>query len=138
MLGVVDASATFAVSTKTPAFAAHSLSESKILANCGASLATLRQDKLDIYYLHGPGRDTPLEEQCAAIGKLYQEGKFARFGVSNISDAEVQTKYNICKRKRYPLPSVYQGGFNPIGRGAESTLIPLLRKLGMAFMLSAH
>ena len=133
MLGAVNASASFAISTKAPAFMPHSLSKPNILANCAKSLTALKQDKVDIYYLHGPDRDTPLEEQCAAIGKLYQDGRFDRFGVSNISDAEVQTIYDICKHEGYPLPSVYQGGFNPIGRGVESTLIPLLRKLGMAF-----
>lgn len=74
-----------------------------------------------------------MEEQCRAIGKLYSEGKFKRFGVSNISDAEVQTVYNICKREGYPLPSVYQGGYNPIARGSEATLLPLLRELNISF-----
>ena len=31
------------------------------------------------------------------------------------------------------LPSIYQGGYNPIGCGAEKTLFPLLRKLNMSF-----
>jgi aflatoxin B1 aldehyde reductase len=132
-LGAVDAGESFAISTKAPAFAPGSLSESKIMKNCNHSLAALRQHKVDIYYLHGPDRQTPLEEQCRAIGQLYKEDKFERFGLSNISDQEVQTIYDICKREGYPLPKVYQGGFNPIGRGAEPTLIPLLRKLGMAF-----
>ena len=57
----------------------------------------------------------------------------AGFGVSNISDAEVQQIHDICKKEGYVLPSVYQGGYNPIGRGAEATLFPLLRKLGMSF-----
>jgi aflatoxin B1 aldehyde reductase len=64
---------------------------------------------------------------------LYTEGKFERFGVSNISDAEVQTIYDICKRESYPVPSVYQGGYNPINRGSEATLLPLLRKLNMSY-----
>ncbi|KAI9739479.1 MAG: hypothetical protein M1818_005167 [Claussenomyces sp. TS43310] len=133
LLGAVNAHSHFAVSTKAPAFAPHSLSENNIISNCKKSLAALKQDKIDIYYLHGPDRSTPLEDQCRAIGKLYSEGKFERFGVSNISDAEVQSIYDICKREGYPLPSVYQGGYNPISRGAEATLFPLLRKLNMSF-----
>lgn len=133
LLGSVQASRQFAVSTKAPAFMPNSLAASKIVANCNASLKALKQDRMDIYYLHGPDRATPLEEQCKAINQLYEEGKFERWGVSNISDDEVQTIYDICKREEYVLPKVYQGGFNPIGRGAEKTLIPLLRKLGMAF-----
>lgn len=51
-----------------------------------ASLKALATDKVDIYYLHGPDRTTPLEDQCRTIAQLHKEGKFKRFGVSNISD----------------------------------------------------
>lgn len=85
--------------------------------------------------MHGPDHSTPLEEQCRAIGKLHAEGKFERFGVSNISDAEVQSIYDICKREGYPLPTVYQGGYNPINRGSEATLLPLLRKLNISYYI---
>ena len=141
MLGAVDACRSFRVSTKAPAFAPGSLSFDKIRRNCELSLKALNaasgkgdvDGKLDIYYLHGPDKQTPLEEQCRAIGKLHAEGKFDRFGVSNLSDEAVQEVYDICKQEGYCLPKVYQGGFNPIGRGAEETLIPLLRKLDMKY-----
>jgi aflatoxin B1 aldehyde reductase len=88
---------------------------------------------MDIFYFHGPDRQTPLEEQCRAVDRLYREGKFARFGVSNLPAHEVQAIYDICQREGYVLPSVYQGGFNPVARGAEEALFPTLHKLGMAF-----
>jgi aflatoxin B1 aldehyde reductase len=134
-LGDVDACATFAVSTKAPAFTPHSLAHDAIIANCNASLKALRTEKVDIYYLHGPDRETSLEEQCAAIGDLYKEGKFQRFGVCNISPKEVREVYGICKREGYPLPKVYQGGYNPIGRGPEGKgeLFDVLKELGMGF-----
>jgi len=133
LLGAVSASNTFAISTKAPAFAPQSLTAANIISNCNKSLQALNQPQVDIYYLHGPDRATPLEEQCRAIAQLYTEGKFRRFGVSNISADEVQRIHDICTRESYPLPAVYQGGFNPIGRSAEAKLIPLCRKLGMAF-----
>lgn len=67
------------------------------------------------------------------MNTLYREGKFERFGVNNLPAHEVLTIYNICKREGYVLPTVYQGGFNPIAQGAEERLFPTLRKLGMAF-----
>lgn len=133
LLGEVSAFKDFAVSTKAPAFAPGSLSEKNILENCEKSIAALKQDKVDIYYLHGPDRTISLEEQCRAINTLYKQGRFERFGVSNISDAEVQRIHDICSKEGYVLPSVYQGGYNPIGRGPEVTLFPLLKKLNMAF-----
>ena len=133
LLGEVHASHDFAISTKAPAFSPGSLSEAKIKDSCLASLKALQQDKVDIYYLHGPDRQTPLEEQCKAINDLFQEGRFSRFGVSNLRVDEVKKIHEICQREHYVLPSVYQGGFNPIGRGAEIPLFPTLRELGIAF-----
>lgn len=152
LLGQVKAHKKFAVSTKAPAFSPGRLAEEKIIANCNASLKALGQEKLDICeflppasssyksflltaedYLHGPDSETPLEEQCRAIGKLYSEGKFERFGVSNLSPAEVQKIYDICSEEKYPLPSIYQGGYNPLQRGTETDLFPLFRKLNIHF-----
>lgn len=109
MLGSVDASKTFTIATKAPAFSPGSLASVNIIKNCDLSLDALRVRQIDMYYLHGPDKATPLAEQCLAIGQLYKEGKFQRFGVSNISDQEVQDIYNICKQEGYPLPEVYQG-----------------------------
>lgn len=133
LLGEVNAQNAFAISTKAPAFSPYSLAEQKILDNCNKSLAALQQDKLDIYYLHGPDRQTPYVEQCKAMNQLYREGKFARFGVCSIRAEEVQEIHDICKREGYILPSVYQGGFSPLHRKAAETLFPTLRKLDMVF-----
>lgn len=133
LLGNSDAQKKFEIATKAPAFAPGSLAEAKILENAKKSFAALQQEKVDIYYLHGPDRTTPLEEQCRAIGKLYQQGKFKRFGVSNISADEVQQIYNICRDEGYCLPQVYQGGYNPLSRSAEAGLFPTLKRLGMSF-----
>lgn len=133
LLGEVQASKDFAIATKAPGFSPGSLTESNILANCATSLKSLQQDQVDIYYIHGPDRQTPLEEQCRAFGQLYKEGKFKRFGVSNLRDAEVQQVYDICSKEGYCLPSVYQGGYSPLHRKSEKTLLPLLKKLNMSY-----
>lgn len=132
-LGEVDASSKFVISTKAPGHTPGSLEYEKVIANCNASLAALKVDKVDIFYIHGPDRQTPLEEQCRAFNDLYKQGKFKRFGVSSLSDAEVQQAYDICEKNGWVKPTVYQGGYNIFGRGGEKTLFPLLRKLGMAF-----
>lgn len=40
-----------------------------------------KQNEIDIFYFHGPDRQTPFEEQCRAVGKLYGKGKFERLAV---------------------------------------------------------
>lgn len=133
LLGEADAQQDFLIATKAPGFSSGSLKEANILSNAEKSFKALKQNKIDLYYIHGPDRDTPLEEQCRAIGKLWHEGHFDRFGVSNLRADEVQTIWDYCKRENYCLPTVYQGGYNPIHRSVEEGLFPTLRKLNMSF-----
>lgn len=132
-LGQLNAADKFVVSTKAPAFSPNSLAFDKIVANCNKSLGALKTKQVDIYYLHGPDSATPLEEQCDAIGKLYAEGKFERFGVSNVSPQTVRKMHEYCKTKGYCLPKVYQGSYNPLQRQLETELFPVLKELGMNF-----
>lgn len=123
----------FAIQTKAPGFMPGSLTYDKVITACSASLAALKQDKIDIYYFHGPDRQTPLQESCRAINDLHRQGKFARFGVSNCRADEVEEIASLCKANGWVRPSVYQGGYNPLLRTAEDALFPTLRKHGMVF-----
>ena len=130
---IPEARTDFAIATKAPGFSPGSLTYRKVIDACNASLAALKQDKVDIYYFHGPDRQTPLEESCKAINQLYQEGKLRRFGVCNCTAAEVEEMHSIASKNSWVPPSVYQGGFNPLTRGGEKELFPVLRRFGMVF-----
>lgn len=133
LLGATNAQNDFAISTKAPGFSPGSLTYDNILSNSRKSHEALKQDKVDIYYIHGPDNKTPLSDQCRAFGKLYEEGRFSRFGISNLSAAATQEIHDICTREGYPAPTVYQGAYNPMHRSAEDALFPLLRKLNIAW-----
>lgn len=64
---------------------------------------------VDVFFIHAPDANVPLEETLSAINEVYQTGFFKRFGLSNYEAADVEKVYNICKEKGYPLPQVYQG-----------------------------
>ena len=130
---VPEAQRDFAIATKAPGFSPGSLAFQKIIDNCNASLTALKQQKLDLYYFHGPDRKTPLEESLRAIDQLYREGKFARFGVSNYHVTEVEEMLSLCSKHGFVRPSVYQGGYNAIARAGEKELFPLLRQHNIAF-----
>lgn len=53
------------------------------------SFDLLKTDHVDIFYIHGPDRNTPFVETLDAINTLYQMGKFRRFGLSNFLPQEV-------------------------------------------------
>jgi len=88
----------FCIATKAPGFSPGSLAYNNVIRACKDSLAALKQPRLDLYYFHGPDRQTPLEESCRAINQLYQEGLFDRFGVSNFHVDEVTEIINICRK----------------------------------------
>jgi aflatoxin B1 aldehyde reductase len=89
--------------------------------------------QVNIFYLHAPDRQSPLEETLEAINQLYQAGKFKTFGLSNFRADEVETVIQLAKRNGFVLPTVYQGNYNPLSRKQEVELFPTLRKYGLAF-----
>lgn len=106
-------------------------SKATILQDYEDSKKLLGVDQVDIWYLHGPDNNTPVEETLEAVNEVYKKGWFKRFGLSNFFAKDVQKIYDICKEKGYPLPTVYQGNYSPVARKQESVLFPTLRKLGM-------
>ncbi|KAF7340290.1 putative aldo keto reductase [Mycena venus] len=98
-----------------------------------ASLAALKTDKLDIYYLHSPDRNVPYEDTLREINKIYNEGVFKRFGLSNYRSWEVAQICEICKSNGWVMPTVYQGTYNALHRAVEAELIPCLRAYGISF-----
>lgn len=130
---VSDAQRDFTIATKAPGFSPGTLTFQNIIKNCNASLAALKRDKLDLYYFHGPDRQTPLEESLRAINQLYQDGKVSRFGVSNYHATEVEEILRLCTEHNFIRPSVYQGGYNALFRAGERELFPLLRQHNIAF-----
>ena len=81
----------------------------EIRKNLNDSLARLKTDKVDLYYLHQPDRTTPYEVTMKAMNDLQKEGLFRRFGISNYAAWEVAQICEMCKANGWVLPSVYQG-----------------------------
>lgn len=96
------------------------------------SLKALKAKKLEMFYLHGPDRDVPLEDTLREVNKLHQEGYFDRFGISNYYAWEVSVICEICQRNGWIMPTVYQGLYNAFHRKVEDELFPCLRKYGMS------
>jgi diketogulonate reductase-like aldo/keto reductase len=59
------------------------LKYSKVLRACENSLKRLGLDYLDLYLIHGPNYDIPIEETVKAFDRLLDEGLIKNIGVSN-------------------------------------------------------
>ncbi|MGO5024320.1 aldo/keto reductase [Lawsonibacter sp. LCP25S3_G6] len=110
-----------------------SLSRSSILDGVDGSLKRLGTDYLDIYYLHSPDYNTPLEESLEALNDVVRQGKVRYVGMSNYAAWQMCEAVHICKRNRWAVPVVSETCYNALTRGAENELVPFLRekKIGM-------
>lgn len=97
------------------------------------SLAALKADKVDMWYLHAPDHNTPYEDTLREVNKLYNEGYFRRFGISNYSAWETAQICEICIRNGWKKPDAYQGVYNALHRAVEPELFPCLRYYGVSF-----
>lgn len=93
-------------------------SPGRLRAQCEESLRRLRTDYVDLYYLHAPDPQTPLEESAAALRQLLDEGKTRSVGVSNVTLEQLQRFAAIC-----PVSAV-QPPYNMLMRDIERDLLP--------------
>ncbi|RUR38483.1 aldo/keto reductase [Vreelandella populi] len=95
---------------------------------CEASLARLKTDHIDVYYLHRLDRDVPVEESVGALGKLVDEGKIGGVGLSEVS---AQTLHKA--HKEYPIAAV-QSEYSLWTRNPEIALINACQELNVALV----
>ncbi|PLB50395.1 Aldo/keto reductase [Aspergillus steynii IBT 23096] len=96
------------------------------------SLSALSADKIDLFYLHGPDRNTPFVDTLREVNRLYQEGYFTRFGLSNFMAWEVAQICELCVANGWIKPTVYQGVYHVLQRSIEPELTSCLRKYGIS------
>jgi len=123
----------FVVDTKVFSFGPGAHKPEKIAESVRTSLDKLKLKKVDVMFLHAPERTTPIEEAVKGMNDLYQQGLYARFGVSNFTAAEVAEVVAVSDKHGWVRPTVYQGNYNAITRLNEDELFPLLRKEKIAF-----
>lgn len=89
------------------------------------SLKRLKTDVIDLYQIHWPDPNRPVEEAAEAMSKLKQQGKIRAVGVSNFSAAEIRAFHAVC-----PLSTV-QPPYNLFERGLEQEPLPVIQELGL-------
>lgn len=112
---------------------AFSLSRSSIIDGVEGSLKRLGTDYLDLYYLHSPDYNTPLEESLEALNDVVRQGKVRYIGMSNYAAWQMCEAVHICRSSHWAVPVVSETCYNALTRGAESELVPFLqeKKIGM-------
>ena len=90
------------------------------------SLRRLGTDYIDLYQPSRVDARTPIEDTIGALASLVQEGYIRHIGISEASAATIRRAY-----KAAPLAAL-QIEYSLVSRGAEASILPAARKLGMA------
>jgi aryl-alcohol dehydrogenase-like predicted oxidoreductase len=100
----------------------------RILKEVEDSLRRLRTDVIDLYQVHWPDPETPIEETAGAMSDLLKAGKIRAIGVSNFSPAQMDAFRAVA-----PLHAV-QPPYNLFERGIEAGVFPYARGHGLAML----
>ena len=111
-------------------FYPHNASRRKLPLACGASLKRLGTERIDLYLLHWRG-SVPLAETVEALEKLVDEGRIARWGVSNFDVDDLRELAAVAGGAAVAANQVL---YNLARRGIEFDLLPHCREAGIDVM----
>lgn len=133
VIGGMNLPKTVSIATKANPWDGKTLKPESVRSQLEISLQRLRTNSVDLFYLHAPDHQNPIQDTLKACNELHKEGKFKEFGLSNYASWEVAEIASICRHNNWIVPTVYQGMYNATTRQVETELLPCLRYFGMRF-----
>ena len=109
------------------------LSRRHILQQVDASLARLQTDRLDMYLIHEPDPDTPLDETLEALDAVVRMGKVIYVGASNIEAWRLARALWISDKRHLRNFVWVQNSFSLLDRSAERDMFPLCADQSVGF-----
>ena len=99
-----------------------------------ASLKRLRTDCIDLYQLHRPDPQTPIEETLRALDDLVRQGKVRFLGCSNLSAQQVVEAQATAQQHGLAAFVSCQDEYSLLVREVERELIPAAKALGLGIL----
>lgn len=99
-----------------------------------ASLKRLGTDYIDLYQLHFPDKDTPVEETLSALDALVKAGKVRYIGSSNFAGWQIADADWIAKTRGYSSFVSAQNHYNLLDRRIEREVIPAAQAFGVGIL----
>ena len=105
-----------------------------VLRSAEASLRRLRTDWIDLYQIHFPDPDTPIEETLTALDALVRQGKVRYIGCSNFDSEQMAEAVTAACAGKHVRLATFQCEYNLLARSAETRLIPTARALELGLV----
>ena len=105
-----------------------------VIKACEASLRRLETDYLDLYQMHRPDENVPIDETLRALDDLVRDGKVRYIGTSSF--AGWQLIESLWESERYSLNRFVseQPRYSLLDRRIESEVVPAARKYGIGIL----
>ncbi|MCB8945898.1 MAG: aldo/keto reductase [Ardenticatenaceae bacterium] len=105
-----------------------------IMRACEESLRRLQTDYIDLYQLHRPSPDIPIEETLSALTDLVRQGKVRYVGCSTFPAWQIMEAIMMSELKGYVRFVSEQPPYNLLDRRIENERVPLCQKYGLAIL----
>ena len=105
-----------------------------VLAQCDASLRRLRTDYIDLYQIHRPSADIPIDETLRALDDLVRSGKVRYLGTSTFAAWQVMESLWVSKELGLNRTVSEQPPYHLLDRRIERELVPMAQTYGLALM----
>ncbi len=96
--------------------------------SCEGSLKRLGVETIDLFYQHRVDPNVPIEETVGAMGRLVEQGKVRRLGLSEASAETIRRAVAV-----HPIAAV-QSEYSLWERDVEADILPVVRELGIGFV----
>jgi len=99
-----------------------------IKAACEASLKRLGTDVIDLYYMHRPDPNVPIEDSVGALAELVTEGKIRMIGLSEMGEGLLRRAHAV-----HPIAAM-QSEYSLWVRNPEIAVLGACAELGVALV----
>ncbi|MBK8560401.1 aldo/keto reductase [Candidatus Amarobacter glycogenicus] len=105
-----------------------------IMAAVEDSLRRLQTDYIDLYQLHRPDPQTPMEETLRALDDLMSSGKVRYIGHSNFAGWQAAEAHFVAQKGNYTPFISAQNEYSLLERRIEAELVPACNQYGVSVL----
>jgi aryl-alcohol dehydrogenase-like predicted oxidoreductase len=105
-----------------------------IVSACEGSLRRLGTDHIDLYQMHRPDTNTPIDETLSALDDLVRSGKVRYLGNSNFAGWQIADADWTARTYGWTRMVSAQNHYSLINRGVERDVVPACTRFGLGLL----